>query len=176
MDLTESERLLYIELRWMLGGNLDSENEERLQCILSGEISEPGIDLEKVISHREQPPEEPSPPSSPNAKRMRLMEQFGPDSHCPTLLHLSLQYNGFDFWGNKRLLEIAGKNLVGVSDRHGWRPLDIMWSHDIQYWPTLALVIKWTPIDELFRPSPTPGISFFRSKELSKIIALVLAQ
>lgn len=164
MNLSDSEKLLYQELQVLLGGNISEELEPRLRYLLSGNYNDSGCDVKKVLTHVEEPrDEEPSPPSSPNAKRVRLMQQLSPHEHCPTLLHLSLQYNGYDFWGTTKLLEIAGEKLVGVPDGNGYRALDIIMSHDDQYWPTLALVIKWTPVDKFFQPSSAPGCSFIKN-------------
>ena len=163
MSLNANEMLLYRRLRDIFEGGVDEDEENHLRSILERDYSDADIDICKVIAKEEIPPQVPSPPSSPRSKRFKCMQQMYPDEFCPTLLHLSLMYNGFDFWGTKALLEIAGKDIVGIADRKGFRALDIILLHDERYWPTLALVLRCTPIEEMFQPPQAPGCTFLTS-------------
>ena len=165
MSLNANETLIYRQLRDIFEDGVEHDEEDHLRVILERDYSNDNVDICKVISQQETPPEEPSHPSSPNTDRIRLMGQVNPDEFCPTLLHLSLLYNGFDFWGTKALLEIAGKDIVGIADRRGFRALDIILIHDDQYWPTLALVVRWTPIEEMFRPHTDHGYTNLKSDD-----------
>ena len=54
---------------------------------------------------------------------------------------------------------------MGIADRKGFRALDIILLHDTPDWPTLALVLKWTPIEEMFQPPQSPNCTFLKSDD-----------
>ena len=116
---------------------------------------------------KEEPPV-PSPPSSPSTKRqtvsflnarpvMGTCDDYVPHEHFSTILAHTLNYEGYDSWVQRKLIERGGKKMAKIRCSNGFNAVERMMFMDDVYWPNLACAMRAMDMSELFKSLPCVG-------------------
>lgn len=165
--MNRTEVTLYNELYALIAFGFSSDNEERIETLLSTDYTNTEIDIVKVLTKQEDTPL-PTPPSSPEPKRQRVSfftnrpvigtrDDYAPSEHCRTLLMHSLAYEGYDSWVARKLMRQGGTALVNIADSNGFRAVERILYLDDVHWPNLREAMRNMRLCDLFTPSPCDG-------------------